>query len=114
VWIWLPNRSRKKGFLLFRQKLELKSIYMLRESCSSGHTEHKKIGFAIFGFFYDFISNLQATRSKSESWKNLLALKPSELLKLHNHTLGSNTQALGDNPLHNCTLPRWSKLPAAR
>jgi hypothetical protein len=47
---------------------------------------------------------------KEKSWKNLLALKPSELLKLHNHTLGSNTQALGENPLHNRTLPRRSKL----
>jgi hypothetical protein len=28
---------------------------MFRESCSSSYTEHKKIGFAIFGFFCDFI-----------------------------------------------------------
>jgi hypothetical protein len=34
---------------------------MLRESCSSSYTEHNKIKFAIFGFFYDFISNLQDT-----------------------------------------------------
>jgi hypothetical protein len=37
------------------QKLKLKSIYKFRKSCSSSHTEHNKIGFAIFGFFYDFI-----------------------------------------------------------
>jgi hypothetical protein len=47
---------------------------------------------------------------KWENWKNLLAHKPSELLKLHNHALGSNTQALEEIPLHNRTLPRRSKL----
>jgi hypothetical protein len=92
------------------QKLELKSMYILCRNCNSSYTEHNKIGFAIFGFFYDFILNLQYTGSKSKSWKNLLALKPSELLKFHNYTLGSNTQALGENLLHNRTLPRRSKL----
>jgi hypothetical protein len=43
------------------QKLELKSIYVLCRNCSSSHTEHNKIGFAIFGFFYDFISILLVT-----------------------------------------------------
>jgi hypothetical protein len=32
---------------------------MLGESCSSSQTEHKKIGFAIFGFFCDFIPILE-------------------------------------------------------
>jgi hypothetical protein len=32
---------------------------MLWESCSSSYTEHNKIGIAIFGYFYDFILNLQ-------------------------------------------------------
>jgi hypothetical protein len=32
---------------------------MLWERCSSSYTERNKIGFAIFEFFYDFISNLQ-------------------------------------------------------
>jgi hypothetical protein len=41
------------------QKLKLKSIYKFCRCCSSTHTEHKKTGFAIFGFFYDFIWNLQ-------------------------------------------------------
>jgi hypothetical protein len=34
---------------------------MLWESCSYSYTEHNKIGIAIFGFFYNFISNLQDT-----------------------------------------------------
>jgi hypothetical protein len=92
------------------QNLELKSIYMPCRNWSSSYTQHNKIGFAIFGFFYDFILNLQVTGSKSKRWKNLLAHKPSELLKLHNHALGSNTQVLGQNPLHNRTLPWRSKL----
>jgi hypothetical protein len=41
------------------QQLELKSIYMLCESCSSSHTDHSKIGFAIFELFCDFIWILQ-------------------------------------------------------
>jgi hypothetical protein len=32
---------------------------MFWESCRFGYTEHNKIGFAIFGFFFDFILNLQ-------------------------------------------------------
>jgi hypothetical protein len=32
---------------------------MFGESCSFGYTEHRKIEFAIFGFFYDFKSTLQ-------------------------------------------------------
>jgi hypothetical protein len=41
------------------QTLELKSIYMLCRNCSPSHTDHNKIGFAIFVFFYDFILKLQ-------------------------------------------------------
>jgi hypothetical protein len=41
------------------QTLELKSIYILSRNCSSSYTEHNKIGFKIFGFFYDVIWTLQ-------------------------------------------------------
>jgi hypothetical protein len=92
------------------QKLKLKSIYMFCESCSSSHTEHSKIGFAIFGFVYDFILILQVTGSKAKNWKNLLLLWPQKLLKLHTQALGSCTQALEENPLHSHTLPRWGRL----
>jgi hypothetical protein len=34
---------------------------MFGESCSSCYTEHNKIELAIFGFFYDFKSNLQCS-----------------------------------------------------
>jgi hypothetical protein len=43
------------------QKLEPKSIYILCRIISSSYAEHNKIGFAIYGFFYDFILNLQVT-----------------------------------------------------
>jgi hypothetical protein len=46
-------------FQFFKPKLRLKSIYMLWESCSSSYRKHNKIEFAFFGFFYDFILNLQ-------------------------------------------------------
>jgi hypothetical protein len=42
-------------FSIFHVKLKLKSVYMLCRSYSSSHTEHNKIRFAIFGFFYDLI-----------------------------------------------------------
>jgi hypothetical protein len=50
------------------QKLKLKSIYKFCISCRSSHTEQSKIGFAIFGFFYDFICifKFQTKHSKLE------------------------------------------------
>jgi hypothetical protein len=48
------HKSKYFTFLFFKQKLKLKSIYTFGESCSSYYTEHRKIGFAIFGFFYKF------------------------------------------------------------
>jgi hypothetical protein len=59
LWILQNHRSRDFTFQFFKQKLKLKSIYMFWESCSFGYTEHNKIGFGIFGFFFDFILNLQ-------------------------------------------------------
>jgi hypothetical protein len=55
------HRPRYFTFQFFKQKLKLKSIYILWESCSSSYTEHNKIEFAIFGFFRDFILNLQVS-----------------------------------------------------
>jgi hypothetical protein len=72
---------------------------MLCKSGSSSHTEHNKIGFAIFGFFYELILNLQSTGPHSKTGKNLLALSPLGLLNLHNYALAFNTQALGDESL---------------
>jgi hypothetical protein len=54
VWILHKQRSRYFTFQFFKQKLKLKSIYMLWESCSSSHREHNKIGFAFFLFFLRF------------------------------------------------------------
>jgi hypothetical protein len=78
------------------QKFELKSKYVLYKNCSSSYTAHNKIGFATFGFLYELILNLQVTGSNNKNWKNLLALRPLRLLKLHNQTLAFNTQTLGD------------------
>jgi hypothetical protein len=89
------------------QKLELKSIYILCRNCSSSYTERNKIGFEIFGFFYDFILNLQITGSRGKSWKNLLALGPLELSKPYKQTLGFYTQTLENNS------PSQSYPPAA-
>jgi hypothetical protein len=61
AWILQKHRSRYFTFQFFKQKVKPKSIYMLFKSGSSSYTEYNKIGFAIFGFFYDFILNLQGT-----------------------------------------------------
>jgi hypothetical protein len=43
---------------------------MFRETCSFSYTEHKKIGFAIFGFFCDFIQILQVAAKSTQRGKN--------------------------------------------
>jgi hypothetical protein len=58
------------------KKLELKNIYMVCRSCISSYTEHNKIGFAIFEFFYNFILNLQVTGSKSKTGRIYLCPGP--------------------------------------
>jgi hypothetical protein len=45
-------------------------------NCSYSHPDHNKIGFASFGFSYDFILILQVTGYKGKNWKNLFLLKP--------------------------------------
>jgi hypothetical protein len=65
---------------------------MFGGSCSSSYTEHNKIWFAIFGFFYDFISILQVAAKTHQRGKNLLVLRPLELLNIHNYALAFNSQ----------------------
>jgi hypothetical protein len=78
------------------QKLRLKSINMLCRNCTTSHTEHNKIVFAIFGFFYDFILNLQVTGPKSQTGRIYLCPGPWNFLKRHKPALGFCTQALGE------------------
>jgi hypothetical protein len=82
AWILQKHRSRYFTFQFFKKKLKLKSINMLCKSCSSSHTEHNKIGFAIFGFFYKLILNLQSTGPQSKTGKNLLLPNPLESFEL--------------------------------
>jgi hypothetical protein len=51
---------------------------MFYRSCSSSHTEHDKIGFAMVRFFYDFKWILQVTGSKGKNQKNLFLPKSQE------------------------------------
>jgi hypothetical protein len=75
------HQSKYFTFLFFKQKLKLKSIYIFLQSCSSCHTEHRKIVFAIFGFFYDFLSILQGAGLIHKTRKNLFAQGTPKLLK---------------------------------
>jgi hypothetical protein len=63
---------------------------MLWESCSFGHTGHNKIGFAIFGFFYDFIGILQVAAKTHKEVKNHFARGSLESLKDHRYALHSH------------------------
>jgi hypothetical protein len=51
---------------------------MFRESCSASYTEHNKIGFASFGFFYDFIRFFRAAAKTQHRVKNHFAIRPLE------------------------------------
>jgi hypothetical protein len=73
------------------QKLELKSVYKFCKSGSSSHTKHSKIGFAIFGFVYDFIRNLQVIGKSQREKKNHLSQGSLERFGLHKTTLTSNS-----------------------
>jgi hypothetical protein len=63
-------------FIFFKQKINLKSIYMLWKSCSSSYTEHNKIRFAIFGFFCDLLWILQVAGKTLKRVRNLFASRP--------------------------------------
>jgi hypothetical protein len=67
---------------------------MLWESCSFSHTEHNKIGFAIFGLFYELILNLQDTGSIHKTVKNLFSPDPLKLLNSHRKALGISAGVL--------------------
>jgi hypothetical protein len=54
---------------------------MFRESCNSSYTEHNKIGFAIFGFFCDFIQFFKVAASTNKRGKIHFARRPQEVLK---------------------------------
>jgi hypothetical protein len=64
---------------------------MSEESCSSSCIEHNKIEVAFFGFFYDFISNLQVAVETQQGVKNHFARRPLELFEPHKTTLAFNT-----------------------
>jgi hypothetical protein len=70
------------------------------ESCRSSHTEHNKIWFAIFVFFYDFIWNLKVSGSTQKGRKNILSQGSLELLDLHKSTPDSNRYTPETNNSH--------------
>jgi hypothetical protein len=55
LWILRYSRSRIFTFLFFMPKMSGNSSGKNNKSCMIFHIESKKIGFAFFWFFYDFI-----------------------------------------------------------
>jgi hypothetical protein len=94
------------------QKLELKSISMLCKSCWPSHTEHNKIGFAIFGFLCDFKWILQFTAKAHQRGRIFLALGSLELFNFT--TLPSVLATSPSNPKnpHRGTLDGGRRLAA--
>jgi hypothetical protein len=93
------HRSRNFKFLFFKQKLQLKSIYIFGESCSSCYTEHNKIGFAIFGFFWDLLWILQGSAKIQKGVRNFLQTDPWKELQHRNVVLGPGGGAAGRIPV---------------
>jgi hypothetical protein len=87
---------------------------MLCKSGRSSYTEHNKIRFAIFGFSYELIWNLQVSGSNNKTGKNLIALSPLGLLNLHNMPSQLTRRPPGQTPLHNSTSRGGEGSPAAR
>jgi hypothetical protein len=78
------------------QKLKLKSRYKFCESGNSSHTKHSKIGFAIFGFFCDFIWILQvAAKTLKGVKKPFCEQAPGKIEKLTVMLLVCANVALG-------------------
>jgi hypothetical protein len=51
-----------------------------------------KLGLPFFDFFYNFIRILQVAAKTHQRGKNLLVLRPLELLNIHNYALAFNSQ----------------------
>jgi hypothetical protein len=79
---------------------------MLCRKFSSSYTEHNKIGFVIFGFFYDFIWILQLAGKNTSRGKNHFS---QESLELFNFT--TLPSALTPGPYKALAL---TELPSAR
>jgi hypothetical protein len=56
---------------------------MLCRICRFSHTEHNKIGFAIFGFFYDLIWILQVAAKTHKRGRTNFHEDPWKVLKDH-------------------------------
>jgi hypothetical protein len=95
---------------MFHVTTKAQKYIQASRSCSSSHREYKKIGFAIFGFFYDYICILQDTGPRSKELKNLFLRRPVGTFEpSHIYPLISETYPRGKIP-HNSALPRRGKL----
>jgi hypothetical protein len=76
---------------------------MLWWCCSSSHTEHHKIRFAIFRSFLQIDIEFTSHWFKWEIWEESNSTQPLRTLNFDNYALAFNTQALGDNsPSQEC------------
>jgi hypothetical protein len=108
VWILQKHRSRYFAFLFFKQKLLLKSIYILGESCSSCYAENNKIELAIFGFFNNFILNLQVPAEIHKGGRIISRRNPWNFLSLTR--LPSTLAARPSNPKNSPQgYPQWRR-----
>jgi hypothetical protein len=86
-----------------------KGIYIFGESCSSYYTEHNKIEFAIFGFFYDFILNLQVAVETQQRWRIIFHKDPWKDLWVHIKVLGLHKTPQNHLKPYNVPLGAWGR-----
>jgi hypothetical protein len=76
---------------------------MLCKSCRPSHTEHNKIGFTIFGFFYDLILNLQVAAKTLNKGRIILRRDPWKF-----RTFTDLPSVCAQTPRKNQDLAMWS------
>jgi hypothetical protein len=76
-------------FLFFMQKVSGNSWGKNNKSCRIFHNESKKIGFAFFWLFYDFLEILQDSAKGQTLFKNKLSQGSLELSRIHRYVPGS-------------------------
>jgi hypothetical protein len=68
-WILRYHRSRFFTFLFFMPKLSGNSLDKFNKSCIALHQTSRKVDFAFFRFFYDFLETLQESAIWQYYWR---------------------------------------------
>jgi hypothetical protein len=121
-WILRYHRSRFFTFIFFMPKLSGNSLDKFNKSCIALHQTSRKVDFAFFRFFYDFLETLQESAIWLYYWRCTFTLgtlqrtkashscpwfteKPSERFGACNVALGHGGGAARPIPARPAVLP---------